>query len=102
MLVLGTRHWMNAGGYKKAQKTMISGAVTPCEKEGKVCDNKCPGVEEEGPPVDATTTQPVPKKPKTEPKINPWNLHVAQFRKSNPEYSFKECLQKAKLTYKKV
>ena len=33
--------------------------------------------------------------------MNAWLLHVEQFRKKNPNMSYKEILQKAKLTYKK-
>ena len=32
-------------------------------------------------------------------KANPWLTHVKQFREKNPEMSYKEVLQKAKLTY---
>ena len=32
---------------------------------------------------------------------NPWNEHVAKFRKSNPNMSFKEALKAASKTYKK-
>jgi len=32
---------------------------------------------------------------------NPWQKHVAQFRKDNPKLSYKEALKQAKLTYKK-
>ena len=34
-------------------------------------------------------------------RINPWNAHVAEFRKANPTMKFKEVLQQAKATYKK-
>ena len=34
-------------------------------------------------------------------RINPWNAHVAEFRKSHPTMKFKEILQQAKATYKK-
>lgn len=34
-------------------------------------------------------------------RINPWNAHVAEFRKANPAMKFKEVLQQAKATYKK-
>ena len=32
-------------------------------------------------------------------KSNPWLVHVKSFRAKNPEMSYKEILQKAKLTY---
>lgn len=32
-------------------------------------------------------------------KVNPWLVHVKSFRAKNPEMSYKEILQKAKLTY---
>ncbi len=32
---------------------------------------------------------------------NPWNEHVAKFRQSHPEMSFKEALKAASATYKR-
>jgi hypothetical protein len=32
---------------------------------------------------------------------NSWLIHVKKYREDNPDTSYKECLQKAKLTYKK-
>lgn len=37
-----------------------------------------------------------------EKKPNPWREHVKKYRLDHPGVSFKECLQKAKETYKKV
>ena len=34
-------------------------------------------------------------------KVNPWLVHVSQFRVENQELSYKECLVGAKKTYKK-
>jgi len=38
------------------------------------------------------------KKPK---KTNPWLLHIAEFRKKNPEMRYKDCLKEGKKTYVK-
>lgn len=40
-----------------------------------------------------------PKKPR---KPSPWLLHVAAFRESHPDLSYKECLKQAKETYTPV
>lgn len=37
-----------------------------------------------------------------EKKPNPWREHVKKYRLDHPGVSFKECLQRAKETYKKV
>ena len=34
-------------------------------------------------------------------KANPWMIHVAAFKKSNPAMKYSEVLKKAKDTYKK-
>ena len=34
--------------------------------------------------------------------MNSWLEHVKQFRQQHPSLSYKECLQEAKITYKKV
>ena len=52
------------------------------------------------------TDAPVPpesrKEIKKEKKPNPWSEHVAEFRKTHPDLSFKEVLKQAKETYTKV
>lgn len=71
---------MNGGGYR--QKRMSTPMPVPPPP----------------PALKRETTEAVePKKQKE----NPWNVHVRQFRTEHPEYSFKECLQKAKETYTK-
>lgn len=42
-----------------------------------------------------------PKSTKVPSKPNPWNKHVREFRLEHPHLSFKEVLEKAKLTYHK-
>jgi hypothetical protein len=56
-------------------------------------------VVQETPP--AVPAGPVAEQVKKEKKTNPWNEHVKKFRVAHPDVSFKECLQRAKLTYKK-
>jgi hypothetical protein len=56
------------------------------------------------PPVDIPKKEKKVKKEKKERKPrgpNKWSQHVQKFRAAHPEYSFKECLQHAKLTYSK-
>ena len=38
---------------------------------------------------------------KKEKKPNAWLIHVKKHRADNPDMSYKQCLQQAKLTYKK-
>lgn len=38
---------------------------------------------------------------KSSKKLNPWMSHLAKVRKANPSLSLKECMVKAKETYKK-
>ena len=38
---------------------------------------------------------------KKEKKPNQWLIHVKKYREEHPDTPYKECLQKAKLTYKK-
>jgi len=39
--------------------------------------------------------------PKKDKKSNAWLEHVKKYRADNPDTSYKECLQKAKISYKK-
>jgi hypothetical protein len=78
------RDYMNGAGQKS--KTTIT---------------KMPMIHEEK----ALTTTAIPEGPtvkvKAPRKSNPWSLHVAEFRASNPTLSFKEVLKQAATTYKK-
>lgn len=40
-------------------------------------------------------------KVKSSKKSNPWMMHLSKVRKANPNLSLKECMTKAKETYKK-
>ena len=41
------------------------------------------------------------KEVKSSKKSNPWMTHLSKVRKANPKLSLKECMTKAKETYKK-
>ena len=43
-----------------------------------------------------------PRDPNKPRKPNPWLEHVRAYREKNPEMSYKQVLQEAKSTYKKV
>lgn len=45
--------------------------------------------------------QPKSKTESKDKKVNPWIEHLMKFKKDHPTLSFKECIQQAKLSYKK-
>lgn len=52
--------------------------------------------------TDAPVPPKAPEEVKKPKKHNPWSEHVAEFRKTHPDLSFKEVLKQAKETYTKV
>ena len=82
----------------------VFGSTTQPKKQKMTCMLKCPEkMTTQGPEkIDMTPYVEKEKEIAKENKPNPWREHVKKYRLDHPGVSFKECLQKAKETYKKV